>query len=131
VQILPFVPVAENWPYQLGVERLQESCNFAPGLEMDHRYLGSVRRSCDFDQGTIHQVEPPDERQHCGRVSEFVRLALPKGAPAGPPGTEDSRQLKPNELRVRQANIKTDLRKIAVAYSGLFRVCLIQQRAKD
>jgi len=90
-----------------------------------------MRPSCDFDPGTIHPVEPPDERQYCGQISEFVRFGLPKDAPAGPPGAPYSRQLKPkDELGARQADIKTDLRKIAVAYPGLFRVCLIQQRAK-
>ncbi len=98
---------------------------------MDHRHLGSMRRSCDFDQGTIHQVEPPDERQHRGQVSEFVRLAYRKARLQARQAQRilgNSSQMM--ELRARQANIKTDLRKIAVAYSGLFRVCLIQQRAK-
>src|SRR5215831_7043681 len=61
------VPVEENWPCRLGVERLQESCNFAPGLERDHRHRGSMRRPCDFDQGTIHPIEPPDNASTAGR----------------------------------------------------------------
>ena len=77
----------EGWPNPSDVERLQESCNFAPGLQVDHGHLGSVGRSCDFDQGAIHPIEPPDERKYCGQVPESVRLALPKDAPAGAPGT--------------------------------------------
>lgn len=98
---------------------------------MDHGHLVSVRRPCDFDQGTIHPLEPPNERQYCGQVSEFVRFPLPKDTPANPPDTEHPRQFKPNdELRAWQANIKTNLRKIAVADPVLFRVSLFQQRAE-
>jgi hypothetical protein len=98
---------------------------------MDHGHLVSVRPPRDFDHGTIHPLEPPDERQYCGQVSELVRFPLPKDTPANPPGTEHPGQFKPNdERRAWQANIKTNLRKIAVADPVLFRVCLFQQRAE-